>query len=185
MARNNHSNGILLTAKERHQANQFIIDYLQSTMNDGRTELHNLRKKLSITYWVIIALSIVMFTLGMTLLSVPLTAAWSGKIETLRSLIAAGFGIADLAGLFLFRPLERIHRLMGDMSQITLALNSFQTQVGLRLKEMNASDRQSIGRAAEYINAAAINSTQLVQTYFEEQATLGSKLDYSYEALST
>lgn len=164
---------VLLTADENQQANKYIIHYLQGTMNDGRAELTNLRKKLSITYWVIIGLSIVTFALGISLLSMPLVAAWRGEIDILRSLISAGFGIADLAGLFIFRPLERIHKLMGDMSQITLALNSFQTQVGLRLKEMNAADRDSIGQAAEHISVAAINSSQLVQAYFEEQDVFG------------
>jgi len=169
MAINTKPLEVLLATDENQEANKYIIHYLQGTMNDGRVELTNLRKKLSITYWVIIDLSIVMFALGITLLSVPLLAAWRGEIDIFRSLIAAGFGIADLAGLFLFRPIERIHKLMGDMSQITLALNSFQTQVGLRLKEMNAADRQSIGQAADHISVAAMNSAQLVQNYFEER----------------
>ncbi len=171
MSKNNNT-GILMTDDDRLRANKYIIKFMQKTMNDGRDEIINLRQKLSITYWVIIGLSVVMFALGISLLSVPLVAAWHGEIDMLRALIAAGFGIADLAGLFLFRPLERIHGLMGDMSQITLALNSFQTQVGLRLKEMNALDRQSIGQAAEHIAVAALNSTQLVETYFEEQHAL-------------
>jgi len=88
-------------------------------------------------------------------------------------LISAGFGITDLAALFLFKPLERIHKIMGDMSQIVIALNSFQTQVGLRLMQMDATDRQSMGQAAEFINAAAKDSIVLVQQYFEsaEQAS--------------
>jgi hypothetical protein len=108
-----------------------------------------------------------MFALGIVLISVPVFAAFRGQISELQSLISAGFGIADLAALFLFRPLERIHGLMGDMSQIILALNGYQTQVGLRLMEMNAAERQTLGRAAEYISTAAKDSIKLVQDYFE------------------
>lgn len=156
-----------MTVEERKRANDFIVRHLQGTMTDGRGELGGLRRKLSATYWVIIILSVIMFALGIALLTVPAAAAFRGQISELQSLIAAGFGIADLAALFLFRPLERIHRLMGDMSQITLALNSFQTQVGLRLMEMNAADRQTIGQAAGHVSAAAKDSIKLVQDYFE------------------
>jgi hypothetical protein len=172
MARNTNHSGHLLTIADRQQANKFIFRFLQSTMNDGKDEIVSLRKKLTITYWVVIGLSVVMFILGIALLSVPLMAAWRAEIDVLRSLIAAGFGIADLAALFLFRPVERIYDLMGDFSQITLTLNSYQTQVALRLKEMNGADRPSIGRAADHIGNAALNSTRLVQTYFEEREAL-------------
>ena len=161
----------LMTDEERKKANDFIVRYLQSMMAGNRDELGGLRRKLSATYWVIILLSGVMFALGIVLISVPAIAALRGRISELHSLIAAGFGIADLAALFLFRPLERIHGLMGDMSQIILALNSFQTQVGLRLMEMNAADRQTMGRAAEHICTAAKDSIKLVQDYFEAKGT--------------
>jgi hypothetical protein len=151
----------------REKANRQIVMHLQNTLNDGRQELGGLRRKLSATYAIIVVLSIVMFILGIVLLSVPLVAAYGGQITELQSLIAAGFGIADLAALFLARPLDRIHRLMGDMSQLTIAVNSFQTQVGLRLLEMNKDDRETIGNAAERINEAAKDSIKSIQEYFE------------------
>ncbi len=169
MAGNTNHNGPALTESERQRANKFIARYLQGVMADGRNELVELRKKLSFTYWVIIGLSIIMFGLGVTLLSVPFLAAVGGKIDVLTTLIAAGFGLADLASLFLFRPMERIHQLMGDMSQVTLALNSFQTQVGLRLRQMDAEDRRTIGRAADFVQVAARDSIGLVERYFEDQ----------------
>ena len=87
----------------------------------------------------------------------------------MESLIAAGFGIADLVTLFLFKPLFRIHNIMGDMSQITLALNSYQIQVGLRLMEMKINVRETLGKAAQDIDSAAVNSIRLVQRYFEQK----------------
>jgi len=73
--------------------------------------------KLSITYWVIVCLSIIMFIIGIVLLSVPVAAAFNKSITIPQSLSAAGFGIADLAGLFFFKPIERIHGLMGDRAK--------------------------------------------------------------------
>lgn len=152
----------------RQNANKYLIDFLKKTMEEGKREVVGLRAKLGHTYWLLVILSIIMFFLGIALLSVPLFAAFKGEISELKSLIAAGFGIADLASLFLFRPIERIHKLMGDMSQITLAINSFQSQEALILLEMDITKRETMGKAAERIKEAAKESIGLVQTYFEE-----------------
>lgn len=162
--------GLPMDEAEREQANKNLVEHLQDTLNDGRQDLRGLRRKLSATYVVIVILSIIMFFMGIVLLSVPVMAAFDGRINELQSLIAAGFGLADLAALFLFRPLDRIHNLMGDISQLTIAVNSFQTQVGLRLLEMNKDDRKMIGQAAENINTAARNSIMTIQEYFEAKA---------------
>jgi len=159
----------MLTEEERKRANDFIVQFLKSMMVDGKQELVGLRRKLSVTYWVIIYLSIVMFAVGIVLLSVPAIAAFHSDIDRLQSLLTAGFGIVDLAGLFLFRPMERIHKTMGDMSQIILALNSYQTQVGLRLMELDITNRPSMGQTAVNVSEAAKESIKLVQDYFEER----------------
>ncbi len=147
--------------------NKDLADQLQSALVDNEKDIKKLRRKLSITFWVIISLSIIMFALGMLLLTVPVIAALGGQIDKLKSLIAAGFGIADLAGLFLFGPLEKIQKLMGDMSQLILILNSNQTQVSLRLMEMNIDDRPSIGISADKIGLASESNIKLIQEYFE------------------
>ena len=152
---------------ERMKANEFIVHFLQNMMDEGKQELGKLRIKLSVTYWVIIFLSIIMFVVGIVLVSVPAIAAFRGDIDQIQSLITAGFGIADLAALFLFRPMERIHKIMGDMSQIILALNSYQTQVGLRLMELDVTNRPSMGQTALNVSEAAKESINLVQDYFE------------------
>lgn len=157
----------VISDEERDRANQRIVKYLHNILDDGRKEITALRRKLAVTYWVIIALSVVMFFVGIALLSVPAIAGLQRRITELPSIIAGGFGIADLAALFLFRPVERIHGLMGDMGQITLALNSFQNQVGLRLLEIDKDKRDTIGRAAEHIKEAAKSSINVIQIYFE------------------
>lgn len=159
----------LMTLDERREANKFLVRHLQTGFTDCRKELSELRGKLSITYWVIVVLSIIMFGLGIMLLSVPVVSALNGEFDAVQSLIAAGFGIADLAALFLFRPVEQIHQLMGDMSQIALSLNSYQTQVGLRLLEMDVEDRSEMSKAADQVGTTAISVIKLVQDYFERK----------------
>ncbi len=152
-----------------NSANLELADSLNNIVAENKSELSRLRNKLSYTYWIIIILSVLMFFIGIVLLSIPVFAVISDQIDKLDSLIAAGFGIADLVTLFLFKPLFRIHNIMGDMSQITLALNSYQLQVGLRLMEMKINDRDTLGTAAQDIDSAAISSIKLVQRYFEQK----------------
>lgn len=169
MTKSAENEGLSITEEERAEANKSLIQFLNQILADGRAGVRGLRSKLSVTYVIIVLLSIVMFAMGMVLLAVPVFAAFGGDIGQLQSLIAAGFGIADLAGLFLFRPLERMHSLMGDMSQITLALNSFQTQVSLRLLEMDKDKRDTVGRAAVQVGESCQQSIKLIQDYFESK----------------
>jgi hypothetical protein len=160
--------GAVLADKSRRQANNSVNALLQDAIRQGKQGLVDLRRKLSFTYWLILGLSAVIFSLGVVLLSVPVAAAWKGNINLLTSVIAAGFGIADLGVLYLFRPIERIQELMGDMSQITMVINSFQTQVSLRLQEMDLDDPRSVSRAAKYIQQLSEECARQIETYFEE-----------------
>ncbi|HTP08663.1 MAG TPA: hypothetical protein VMP08_10455 [Anaerolineae bacterium] len=158
---------VLPDHEQRKKANQKGFENLHAVMRDSHRELTLLRMRLALTYWVVVILSVVMFVLGIVLLSVPAILVMQGRTADLQAFVAAGFGLADLTALFLFRPIERIHRLMGDMSQITLALTSFQTQVELRLIQMDASNRASVGQAAEAVAQIAPATIKLIEDYFE------------------
>jgi hypothetical protein len=158
---------VLPDHEQRKKANDKSFENLHAVMRDSRRELTLLRMRLALTYWVVVILSVIMFALGIVLLSVPAVMALQGRTAELQAIIAAGFGLADLTALFLFKPIERIHRLMGDMSQITLALTSFQTQVELRLIQMDASNRSSVGDTAQAIAEVAPAAIKLIQDYFE------------------
>jgi len=147
--------------------NKAIAEDLNHSVRSNEIELEKLKSKLTVTYWVIISFSSILFLLGVVLLTVPVAAAFSGKIDTLNSIIAAGFGIADLAALFLYGPIDRIHKIMGDMSQIILVLNSYQYQVSLILIEMDIADKKSVGEAAAKLGEAARTKIRLIEEYFE------------------
>jgi hypothetical protein len=158
---------VLPDQEQRRKANQKGFENLHAVMRDSRRELTLLRMRLALTYWIVVFLSVIMFAAGIALLSVPVVLLLQGRTPEMQAFVAAGFGLADLTALFLFRPIERIHRLMGDMSQITLALTSFQTQVELRLIQMDALSRSSVGETAESIAAIAPVTIKLIQDYFE------------------
>lgn len=158
-----------LSEAERGDANKSMVRHLNGILAGGRAELLALRHKLAITYWVIIGLSIIMFMVGIALLGVPVVKGYDSNAsgEMWQSLISGGLGVTDLVALFLFKPMERIHRLMGDMGQITVALNSFQINTALRLLQMDSTRRESVGEAAEAIGEYAERVVKTIQNYFE------------------
>jgi len=157
------------------KANQKIIDYLEGVQTRNEREVTKLRKKLTASYWISVTLTVIMFVVGLVLMSVPFLASFRGEIDTQSSLLSGGFGIANLTVLFLVGPIKRIHKYMGDIAQIILVINSFQNQVALRLLETNIEDRTTIGKAAEHINKAAEDSSILIQKYFEETSEISTE----------
>lgn len=105
-----------------------------------------------------------MFCLGIYLI---ILSAHSAEIDG-QTAVTGVLGMADLVGLYFFRPIEQIRKIMADMSQITVAINSHQTQVSLRLLETDAKDRATMGEAAELIQKAARDSLKNIQLYFED-----------------
>jgi hypothetical protein len=70
--------------------------------------------------------------------------------------------------LYLYKPLERIQKLMADMGQITITFNSFQTQVALRLIGTNLDQHETMGVAAQAIDNTAETVLKQIRDYFEE-----------------
>ena len=164
---------IKVPVADREAMNSKLLKFLEDTMQNGKSEVEKLRSKLAISYYVLLVLSIVMFGVGIALLSVSVYASiGSPSGNDLRAAgITGGLGIVDLVSLFILRPVQRIQGLMGDMSQITLAINSYQTQLGLRLLEANSDEPATLGEAATHINKAAQESINLIQLYFEARST--------------
>lgn len=149
------------------ETNKGIIIDLNESVITYKCDIMRLKRKLSWAYWAIIIFSSLTFFTGLLLLLVPAIAAFRGEAETLTSLVTGGFGIADLVALFIYRPFERIHQIMGDMSQIILVLNSYEYQVGLTLVEMDINDKLSIAAAADKIGSVASTKIAAVEKYFE------------------
>lgn len=164
----------LVSSQKAEEANSELLDYMHLILTDGRQEVCGLWSKFAWTYRIIVFLSISMFLIGVVLISVPVWTIYRGDIMTLESLSIAGFGLLDLVTLYLFRPVTRLQTLMGDMGQITIAFNAFQTQVALFLLETDKDNRQTMGIAAANIGQAACSSVELIQRYFEPEEPAGS-----------
>ena len=95
----------------------------------------------------------------------------SGEYGHVNSLLSGTLGITNLVVLFLFKPVEQIHNLMSEIGQLTIITNSYQEQEALRLLELNADDKKTIGEAAVHINNAAANSVSILEKYCEIQSS--------------
>jgi uncharacterized membrane protein YkvI len=150
----------------QEEKNREIIEKIEEINNEFIRETRKLKNSLSNTRTLIIVLSVVMLFLGVALLAAPLLLEDICKLECF---ISAVFGIVDLLALLFLNPIKRIHNLTIDMSQIIVIINSYQNQRGLRLVQMNANSRESVGEAAKYINEAAKNCIKMIKDCFEEE----------------
>lgn len=175
---------VLIGGEKRLELDEFLIGYLQKTVQSSRKEVGKLRTKLALSYYLLVILSTVMFLMGVFLICFPLitkllTVAEPDQVAKLGSydLFWSGLGIADLAALFLLKPLNQIHGLMGDIGQITLVVNSYRNQVALRLLETSPKGRDTMGEAAKHIGIAAEEKIKIIQKYFETKKGGAGKTD--------
>jgi hypothetical protein len=159
----------IINKKIVNQKNEELMRNLHCTLRNNSNHFKDLKKKVNNTYVITVLLYSLVFFLGLALLSVPLYYAFKGDIVTYNSIISGTLGITDLVVLFLFKPVERIHNLMGDMSQITIINTSFQEQVALRLIEMNVNEKKSVGESADHINDVTKSSMDLIEIYIESK----------------
>lgn len=143
---------------------------MQKTFKYNLKLFKGLTKKINSNYYITVILYIFSFAFGLALLSIPIAAAYMGGISTLNAAIGGLAGIADIVVVLLFKPVERIHELMADFSQITIITSSYQEQVGLRLLELDKNKRDTLGTAADKINEATKDAVKQIQDYCEAKA---------------
>jgi|WetSurMetagenome_2_1015567.scaffolds.fasta_scaffold66390_2 hypothetical protein len=155
------------TGEWKHRENLNIINGLNIASEDHKTDIRRLKTELIISYWLIVIFSSFTFILGFLLLVISATAATGEENKLVASIITGAAGIADLITLFLYRPIARIQKIMGDMSQIILLLNSYEYQVGLALMEMDIDIKESVGAAADKIGKIAYTTIVAIEKFFE------------------
>lgn len=158
------------SSDDADDANRELMKYLQNILVDCQHDIGEMRQKLSYTYWIMIAMCITMFLFGFAFLSLPLWRQQPIDQSLVNLFLPVGLGIANLLALYLYKPLERIQKLMADMGQITITFNSFQTQVALRLIGTNIHQRDTMGVAAKEVDHTAEIVLKQIRDYFEELA---------------
>ena len=151
----------------------WMVAELQSTLEEGKRDVVAVRRRLKITYAVIVVFSVGLFLLGLALVAFPARAFYRGDIEELTFGALAASGAVLLGLLLYFRPLDRLQALVADSTYVTLVKDSFQYQVALRLIALDTDDAASVERAAAYVGEAAQGSMDLVYTQMQARRSAG------------
>ncbi len=151
----------------------WLVGELRSTLKEGKQDVSAVRRRLRVTYAVIVIFSLAMFALGMALVGFPARAFYRGDIDELTFGALAGSGGVILALLLYFRPLDRLQALVADSTYVTLVKDSFQYQVALRLIALDTDDAASVERAATHVGEAAQASMELVYTQMQARRAAG------------
>jgi hypothetical protein len=61
-----------LSEQEASSENRKLAQHMHSILEDSRQEAEALRHKLTLTYWIVVTLSVLMFLVGLALISAPL-----------------------------------------------------------------------------------------------------------------
>ena len=189
----NTGNTSSFTQSEIDSENGKLLEHLNKTLSEGRAAVTRVRKKLNYTYWVLVGMSVIMFFVGMfLLLDAALHIINDGTIPGLAegatatadqttsnlyntSLTSGGLGLMDIILLFVSQPFKRIRQLMADMSQLTLLINSYQSQIGLIMLGVDMKKREvSIPLALTQINNSVTTTVKAIESYTETTNTSSS-----------
>lgn len=150
------------------RANHELVEHMKCVLNGSLGAATELRQKLQWTYWIVVTLTVLMFGVGLMLISTPLWALFGVKAPDLNVMLAAvGVGFLDFVALFLYGPINRIKKLMGDISQLTVSFDSFQVQVAMLLFAADSRNRESLVETQVQIGAAAQKVLGLIEQYYE------------------
>lgn len=151
-------------------ANRELVNHMNGILRDARDEAVELRRKLKWTYWLVVTLSTLLFLVGLALVSMPAWSPLAGGGQPDLGVILAGVGIGfvDFVGLFLFNPLARVQKLMGDISQMTALFSAYQIRVALHLVETDSDRRETMGAASGHVAAVTVETLELIESYYEK-----------------
>lgn len=151
----------------------WLVDELRTTLDEGKQDVAEVRRRLRITYAVIVLFSAGLFVLGLALVGFPALAFYRDEIDETTFGALATAGAVVLALLLYFRPLDRLQALVADSTYVALVKDSFQYQVTLRLIALDTEDAGSVEAAAAYVGEAAQASMDLVYTQMQARRAAG------------
>ncbi|MDH3470569.1 MAG: hypothetical protein OEM94_04550 [Acidimicrobiia bacterium] len=162
-----------LLSAEQGDPRQWLITQLRATLEEGKGEVAGIRRRLQITYWSMIVLTVGLFVFGIALIGFPALAYYRDSIEQVTFAALGGAGGLVIALLLYFRPLERLPTMLADATYVSLIKDSFQYQVTLRLLALDLDDSKTVSEAASHVGEAAQASMDLVYTQLQARRAAG------------
>ena len=159
--------------EELDRRNISTFDFMEKSLVENRNLFLEIKDKVVHNYNITLNLYIVSFIFGLGLLFFTFLLTFSGTITTVSSIVGGAAGLIELWLVLVFKPIDKIHEIISDYAQISIITSSYQEQVGLRLVQMSVKDSESLSMAANEINLAAKNASEMIQNYCEVKAAPG------------
>lgn len=159
--------------EELDRRNISTFDFMEKSLVENRNLFFEIKDKVVHNYNITLNLYIVSFIFGLGLLFFTFLLTFSGTITTVSSIVGGAAGLIELWLVLVFKPIDKIHEIISDYAQISIITSSYQEQVGLRLVQMSVKDSESLSMAANEINLAAKNASEMIQNYCEVKAAPG------------
>lgn len=159
--------------EELDRRNISTFDFMEKSLVENRNLFFEIKDKVVHNYKITLNLYIVSFIFGLGLLFFTFLLTFSGTITTVSSIVGGAAGLIELWLVLVFKPIDKIHEIISDYAQISIITSSYQEQVGLRLVQMSVKDSESLSMAANEINLAAKNASEMIQNYCEVKAAPG------------
>ena len=123
------------------------------------------------SFRIIVSMSVILFFVGIVLI---IFAAISGLInqgETY-SLIFGGIGTTDILVLFIFKPIKRVQKSIGDLVQLEISYLNYNYQFEYLTSFMNKMEDPDLDKIAKintFLDKLVSNALKNIENYIEEK----------------
>jgi len=146
---------------------------------DMKNMIKNLNKKTDEGFKKILHMSQVLFYVGISIIIVTFvleiyeivfsgTPEW-GKVAA-HGIIGGGFGISGILTSFVFEPMKKIRRNMGDTVQLNIAISGYYNQLSILNHPEIKIDYENAAKLAKQIEESMSKVMDLVEKYCEPKS---------------
>lgn len=153
------------------EANQLTVLQLQALQwhisKHSVENLHELEKRGRTVARHLTVMSWAAFAVGLGLLGVAVYGSVWGDLGTGAALGLSGLGVAEMLGVALYRPMDRLQEAQTDLSQQSVILRTWTLTTCLYLRAMDVGAEASVEDAALKIRESADEFTNALETLVE------------------
>jgi len=146
---------------------------------DMKNMIKNLNRKTDAGFNKILRMSQVLFYVGISIiivtfavetyeLLVPDTLDWSNVVA--HGIIGGSFGITGILTSFVFEPMKKIRRNMGDTVQLNIAISGYYNQLSILNNPNIKLDYDNATKLAKQIEESMSKTMGLVEKYCEPES---------------
>jgi hypothetical protein len=157
---------VLMRDDKKNAANNNLIKDIIELMDRRMNLTRRLHRFIEGTFSGIQAMTIIAYVLGIFLI----VSSVLYYFLTEQRLDVFGFtalGAGEMTAIFLYQPVQRVQNALGDFSQHTVVLHSWNTQVALRMLIMDINDKDDVNKACEHIREITREYAETIEKLIE------------------